>query len=85
MTVSSIAPVSIMQASEAVDCYAAALAYEQLNLSVLPLNGKRPTLAALSSQPGSPPSLLNSWKRVRPRNPRPKVATSSDARRGVIL
>ena len=41
--------------------------------------------AALSSQPGSPPSLLSSWKRVRPKNPRPKVVTISEARWGVIL
>ncbi len=42
-------------------------------------------MAAASSQPGSPPNLLNWANRLRPKKPRPKVTASSRARAAVIL
>ena len=41
-------------------------------------------MAELSSQPGTPPSLDNCWKRVRATIATPKVAINSRARPAVI-
>jgi hypothetical protein len=62
---SQVSSVSIMQASQVDDCYQAALAYQKLNLSVLPLNGKRPVLAAWSEYQFAPAKIeaIHSWQR----------------------
>jgi hypothetical protein len=62
MAVPQIAPgatlSTIIQASQAGSCYKAALAYQNMGLSVLPLKGKRPS--------------LNEWKQHQKQCPTPQ-------------
>ncbi len=59
-----IAPAAIVQASLSIDCHQAALAYQNLNLSVLPLNGKRPALISWTKYQFAPPTAdeIAAWQ-----------------------
>jgi hypothetical protein len=54
MSDSQIVPATIVQATEAGDCYRAALAYQKLQLNVIPLKGKHPGLTTWSQYQTSP-------------------------------
>src|SRR5690349_21430825 len=58
-------PAAIVQATEAGDCYRAALAYQKLQISVIPLRGKHPALSTWSQYQTAPATAeeITQWRR----------------------